>query len=222
MSTLSKFGNKKSARTHEEARGCMCCVCGKKLKDNKGGVKLVSGKLADLVRQFVHKNYSIHNNSHPTAMCGTCRVTLSVFEKVFYKIIFEHKWLLNSLQNPENPHRKLPPLLNYDSLGQPPAKTRAAVDSSCNCQICTIARMNLGYQTFAAKHSNLVGAPALTPKSPPAKVLAVCTRCFQETGPGKPHPCVKGQKVPTLPTLWRKLPAGLEQRLLLLHWKLLH
>ena len=120
-------------------------------------------------------------------------VTLSVFEKVFANKYF-NKIVLNSLQNPENPYRKLPPLLNYDNLGQPPAKTREAVDNSCKCQICKIARMNLGYQTFAAKHSNPVGAPALTPKSPPAKVLAVCTRCFQETGPGKPHPCVKAQK----------------------------
>ena len=113
----------------------MCCVCGKKLKDNKGGVKVVSEKLADLVRQFVHTNYSIHNSSHPTAICGTCRVTLSVFEKVFCKQIF-YKIVLNSLQNPENPNRKLPPLLNYDNLGQPPAKTRAAVENICNCQIC--------------------------------------------------------------------------------------
>ena len=48
MSTLSKFGNK----SHEEARGCVCCVCGKKLKDNKGGVKVVSEKLADLVKTY--------------------------------------------------------------------------------------------------------------------------------------------------------------------------
>ena len=204
MSTLSKFGNKKSARTHDEARTCVCCVCAKKVKDNTGGVKLLSEKLANLVRQFVHTSYSIYNSSHPTAMCGTCRVTLTVFEKVFSRLFKNINSNYYLFQNPENPHRKLPALLNYHNLSQPPPKTRAAGDNSCNCQICKIARMSLAYQSFAAKHTNPVGAPPLTPKSPPAKVLAVCTRCFQETWPGKPHPCVKGQKSTNLANIVKK------------------
>ena len=88
MSTLSKFANKQSARTHDEARAVVCCVCGKKVKDNKGGVKFVNERLSNLVRQFVHDSYSVHNSSHPTAMCGTCRVTLCSLEKVIMNICF--------------------------------------------------------------------------------------------------------------------------------------
>ena len=85
MSTLSKFSKKTSARTYDEARAAVCCVCGKKVKDNKGGVSVVSDRLSNLVCQYVHQNYSVQNTSHPTAMCGACRVTLCSYEKVLYK-----------------------------------------------------------------------------------------------------------------------------------------
>ena len=85
MSSLSKFSKKTSARTHDEARAVVCCVCGKKVKDNKGGVSVVSDRLSNLVCQYVHQNYSVQNTSHPTAMCGACRVTLCSYEKVLYK-----------------------------------------------------------------------------------------------------------------------------------------
>ena len=88
MSTLSKFSKKGSARTHDEARAVVCCVCGKKVKDKKGGVGFVNDRLSNLVRQYVHQDYSVQNTSHPTAMCGSCRVTLGSYEKV---IAFNNK-----------------------------------------------------------------------------------------------------------------------------------
>ena len=82
MSTLSKMFKKGSARTHDEARDVECCVCGKKVKDKKGGVGFVNDRLSNLVRQYVHQEYSVQNISYPTAMCGSCRVTLGSYEKV--------------------------------------------------------------------------------------------------------------------------------------------
>ena len=84
MAAFSKFASK--ARTHEQARGVICCVCGKKV--GAGGVKCVSERLAKLVHQHVNSSFSIHNPAHPTAMCGTCRVTLCAWEKV--KIVHHH------------------------------------------------------------------------------------------------------------------------------------
>ena len=82
MSTLSKFASKQSARTHDQARAVICCVCGRKVKDKSGGVKCVNERLSNLVCLYVHESFSIHNPSHPTAMCVTCRVTLCSWEKV--------------------------------------------------------------------------------------------------------------------------------------------
>ena len=68
------------------------------------------------------------------------------------------------------------------------------MNDSCNCQICLIARKNLGYSDFAALHSNKMGAPTTNPKSPPAKILAVCDKCWGEIGKGLYHRCQKNTK----------------------------
>jgi uncharacterized CHY-type Zn-finger protein len=87
MSTLSKFAGKKFARTHEDARAVVCCVCARKLKDKKGGMPVINTRIEILVRQFVHKDYSVHNIAHPTAICGSCRVALCSREKVLLIIM---------------------------------------------------------------------------------------------------------------------------------------
>ena len=84
MAAFSKFASKDSARTHDQARAVICCVCAKKVKDKSGGVKCVNERLSNLVCQYVHSSFSIHNPSHPTVICGSCRLTLCSWEKVFY------------------------------------------------------------------------------------------------------------------------------------------
>ena len=54
----------------------------KKVKQDKHCIKVVSEKWSDLVRKFVFSGYSIHNPLHPTALCVTCRTTLSALDKV--------------------------------------------------------------------------------------------------------------------------------------------
>ena len=85
MASLSKFAtaNKRFGRCHDDARGVVCCVCSKKLKDKKGGISVINKRLEDLVRLFVHKEYSVCNTAFPTAICSTCVVTLCSREKVF-------------------------------------------------------------------------------------------------------------------------------------------
>ena len=84
MSALSKFERQVNARTHDEARALICCVCWKKVKKNNNGgaVKLVSERQSNLVRQILFENYSVHNSLHPTALCVSCRLTLYSLEKV--------------------------------------------------------------------------------------------------------------------------------------------
>ena len=101
----------------------------------------------------------------------------------------------SNFQNPEQTKYRLPPLLSYQNLAPPAPKTRAAVSDSCECQICLIARMKWpDYQGYAALHSHPNHAPTQTPKSPQAKTLALCSKCWSEIGKGKSHTCQKNTK----------------------------
>ena len=92
MSTLpdiqlrSPFVNAQSTvKSHDVARGGVCCVCWRKVKKtnpNSGVFKVVSDNLSKLVRKFVFDGYSVQNTAHPTAICDTCRKTLTSLEKV--------------------------------------------------------------------------------------------------------------------------------------------
>ena len=85
MAALSKFGRVATARSHDECRQVVCCVCSKKVKQkNKrsGTIKVISEKMSNLVRQYVFGGYSVQNPFHPTALCDSCRLTLCDFEKV--------------------------------------------------------------------------------------------------------------------------------------------
>ena len=57
-----------------------------------------------------------------------------------------------------------------------------------------IARKSLDYSAFAAKHTSRSGPPSTSAKSPPAKTLAVCSKCWAQIGKGKPHQCLKTTK----------------------------
>ena len=100
--------------------------------------------------------------------------------------------------------RKLPPLFKYDSLQAPPPATRAASTQSCVCPVCDIGRLkNFDYKTYWQSHSNPVGRPSESVESPPAKTLALYTKCFSEVGKGKSHECVKSSKAENLANLVR-------------------
>ena len=79
--SLSKFGKFKLPRSHDQCRAVVCCVCAKKVKEgrNKNGV---SEKITHLVGKFVFPGYTHLNTLHPTAICDSCRVTLSAMDKV--------------------------------------------------------------------------------------------------------------------------------------------
>ena len=85
----------------------------------------------------------------------------------------------------------------------PPPITRAAVDQACKCQVCQVARTTLDYAALAAKHSNPLGAPRVSPISPPARVLPFCSKCFCQIGQGKSHVCDKNKKSANLSNIVR-------------------
>ena len=103
-------------------------------------------------------------------------------------------YMIFNIQDPDHPKRKLPPTLDYQSLKPPPPNTRASEIITCHCAVCKIARMTLDYKQYTVTHSNKVGAPAVYPQSPPARVIPVCSKCLSEIHQGKAHNCDKSTK----------------------------
>ena len=187
-----------TARTHEESRKVVCCCCGRKVKEQKGksSIKVIDEKISFLVVKYVHSDYSVDNICYPTAICPTCRLSLASVEKVtFIYILVFLNYYDCYFQNPENPGRKLPPLLNYKDLVPPLPNTRQNTDIPCPCTICNIARLkNQDYIGFKNEHSNKTGRPAEGEKGPSPKALKMCSECLSELAPGKTHNCDKTTK----------------------------
>ena len=59
LSKFVPFGQFDVARTHDEAKAIVCCICGRKVKKSKahGSVHVVSEKFSNLVRKFVYSGY---------------------------------------------------------------------------------------------------------------------------------------------------------------------
>ena len=181
MAPLSQYGSSKNARTHDQARKVVCCVCSRKVtqtKNRSGTIQAISEKFENLVRKFVFKDYSIQNEMYPTALCITCRLALTAMNK-----------------DEDNPKRKLPPLLDYKNFRPPTPNTRSSGDQPCKCTVCTISRMDCcEYTPYAKKHSNPVGGIKKTPASPVKRTIHFCSRCLSVIGKGMSHTCNKSSR----------------------------
>ena len=91
--------------------------------------------------------------------------------------------------------------MNYQDLTPLPPNTRTQADLNCKCKVCQISRLGLEYAQHASEHSNPANRPRLSPISPPARVLPLCSKCFCEIGSRKPHLCDKKTKSDNLSKL---------------------
>ena len=85
------YVNSKEPRTHEQSRQLVCCCCGRKVKfsKDKKPITVIDEKLSGLIVKYVYSDFSISNSAHPTAICSTCRLTLTAMEKViFYLFLY--------------------------------------------------------------------------------------------------------------------------------------
>ena len=56
---------------------------------------------------------------------------------------------------------------------------------------------------FSKNHTNPAGAPATHPPQETSLTIKVCTKCYSDIGPGKPHHCVKTVKRDNMVSLLR-------------------
>ena len=111
-----------------------------------------------------------------------------------------------TFQDPNQSDRKFPPLLDFDLLF--PRSSRSAGNAFapvpgevCGCGICDIVRLTLSYPEWHAAHTRAT-FPAKE-KPAPALPLTLCSNCYAEYGPGKPHVCSKLNRQENLVSLVR-------------------
>ena len=71
--------------------------------------------------------------------------------------------------------------------------------------MCKVAGLkNAEYKKHADNNSKKVGAPAIKTKSPAAKAIPVCSKCFTVIGKGQNHKCDKTQRCTNISEIVRK------------------
>ena len=150
----------------------ICCHCGRKrgLRD--------SAKYSEDIKSLLIPDYNYQDSIFPTVICDTCRL-----------------YVIEKKKDPESTKSKLPPPLKYEELfPRRSSRSKGLFDPKpgvkCDCGLCEIARLTLGYPDYHKQHSRHVGRAPLPPPLPPSPIL-VCSKCFSPYGPGKKHVCSK-------------------------------
>ena len=73
----------KTARTHSEARGCVCAVCFQKTAD----MRVVNPEVESHIQRFVNQDYSVRDEGLPNSVCSKCRLKLVALSKVFSYVL---------------------------------------------------------------------------------------------------------------------------------------
>ena len=79
---ISPFLGKHRAKTHAECRAALCAVC------FSGGpfIQAVTTTIESQIQEFLHKDFSLAKYHLPSSICSSCRLKLSKYTKVFYKL----------------------------------------------------------------------------------------------------------------------------------------
>ena len=145
--------------SHDENRVKICAVCNG--RSGSKATQKVTDFLEPSMKTFVFAEYDKSDPMFPTGLCTTCRISL-----------MEH---MNgsSLQNREA-HRKLliPDPDTFDV--QLRRVTRSSVGQDCECNICSLARLNgLELRRFLAECKKVQ-----TNYSPGVQYEKLCKDCF--------------------------------------------
>ena len=121
--------------SHEQCRlkGCAICYC----SSGKKAAKAVTVVQEALIKEFVFSEYNRLDPQYPSGLCLTCYFTLS-----------DHKKKKESPSSNKTPRAfLLPDPETYEVELR--RETRSSCDSSCQCKICKLGRLNgVQWKTF--------------------------------------------------------------------------
>ncbi len=184
------------AKTHEENRKSVCCVCMKKSND------VLTEKVIERIQKRFQQDIDFKDTRVPSGICTTCRIDLA------------------TLSTEESDQRTSSPLYDFSSIILPIVLRSS--NSSCNCIICKIARSfptnNFGKVHPLSVEKKKRGRPSTItnaleesfhkPQPTPQKT---CPRCLSVVGPGKPHICTASTLNKNMKTLVEEFPKGTEK-----------
>ena len=154
--------------SHDENRVKICAVCNG--RSGSKATQKVTDFLEPSMKTFVFAEYDKSDPMFPTGLCTTCRISL-----------MEH---MNgsSLQNREAPRKLLIP--DPDTFDvQLRRVTRSSVGQDCECNICSLARLNgLELRRFLAECKKVQ-----TNYSPGVQYEKLCKDCFAPIYRGSNH-----------------------------------
>ena len=153
--------------THEENRAKVCAVC--YCKSGSKATRQVSAREVVAIKELVYEGYNMCDERFPTGLCDTCHFCLAD----------------NIVGHSHQNNRKAPPRVlkildteTYDIQLQ--KVTRGNPTTSCQCNICSVARMNgVQWKKFISdckmESKDTLGSPLI-------KFSKLCNKCLAHTG----------------------------------------
>ena len=160
-----------AARSHDEARGCLCAVCFEKTSPK--AVKIISSDIESQIQTFGNPQFSLENIGLPNSICDSCRMKLDRLSK-----------------SPEMENTL--PKSDYSQLIPPPPDTRNQSRLPCPCTVCVLARTKFPYQSKALLSKFVSKKFENTSVAP--EVRKQCMSCYSFIGKGLSHICTKSMK----------------------------
>ena len=158
--------------THEENRAKVCAVCYS--KSGSKATRQVSAREVVAIKELVYEGYNMCDERFPTGLCDTCHFCLAD----------------NIVGHSHQNNRKAPPRVlkildteTYDIQLQ--KVTRGNPTTSCQCNICSVARMNgVQWKKFISdckkESKDTLGSPLI-------KFSKLCNKCLAPIYRGSNH-----------------------------------
>ena len=177
----------KCKKTHDDFRKCICMLCFKKCKQ----ARAITDHQRKLVEDCVISGLERFDERLPTALCTTCRLALTLFEK--------GEGNLDRVN-----------IFDYSQLKPLSRVTRTSTSTSCDCLLCEIGRSTI----------NAKGVPSHRPVGRPKSddfesqhPLRLCSLCLCEISRGKSHTCTVNDRVSNIQSMIDVSPPKTDEKI---------
>ena len=175
MHVTQNFSGKMSQHkhTHTDMLQLCCGICGRKRKPPQLR-KITDNILAKMKSIEGYSEYDLADDRYPKVLCS--EHYCAVIERNSDKPISKYKYRLPS------------EILNFQDIQLPHASTRSTTSGFPTHHTCFLCEQNVVGRPPKLPKTMATDAAVASTSSP------VCSKCFQTTGRGIPHPCIKKAK----------------------------